>query len=218
MNRTKFLIYLPLLISLIIFSTQSYANIYLEPYAGVFVNGRLEGDSPSEIEDLGSVVEGDAEDTYKMTGNFFGARAGLAYGPLAFGADVQTSSSLSLNGWDSGSMSESGVFVAFEFPILLRFYYTYILSSTLESVDGDNIETFNEGSGSKLGIGVTLLPLVSINLELKNVTYSSYDYTIDGDSIWDIAAFQALGVDDDWSDHQNTLNTLQLSVSFPFDF
>ncbi|MDA8792392.1 hypothetical protein N9N67_04055 [Bacteriovoracaceae bacterium] len=218
MSLKKSSIYFFLLSLPILLINSSYSNIYLEPYAGIFVNGRIEGDTPSEIEDLGSAVEGDSEGVFKMTGNFLGARAGLAFGPIALGADVLTSSSLSIDGWSSGSLSESGVFLAYEFPVLLRVYYTYIVSSTLESVDEESVQTFSQGSGSKLGLGVTILPLVSINIELKNVTYSEYDYTIDGDSIWDIPAFELIGVDDDWADNQNTLNSLQVSVSFPFDF
>jgi hypothetical protein len=64
-----------------------------------------------------------------------------------------------------------GLFVSYEFPILLRVYATYILSSKADTGQPADIE----GSGMKLGVGWTGLPFVVINLEMTNRTFDEYD-------------------------------------------
>jgi hypothetical protein len=58
--------------------------------------------------------------------------------------------------------TDAGIFFSFEFPILVRAYATYFLSSV---ADPDSGQKFEGDGGFRLGIGFTGLPFVSINIE-----------------------------------------------------
>lgn len=74
--------------------------------------------------------------------------------------------------------SEFGAFVGFEFPVLLRVYAGYIFSATGEAkYDGGlGKETlkFEDGTGTKFGVGFTGLPFVDINFEYRKGKFGEY--------------------------------------------
>jgi len=94
---------------------------------------------------------------------------------------------------------ERGGFIGYEFPVLFRVYAGYIFSGTgtTKADDGTKIE-FNEGTGSKVGVGFTGLPFVDINLEYRQMKYPE----------------MTLGSTD--TDTDTTYSTIMLGLSLPF--
>jgi hypothetical protein len=67
-----------------------------------------------------------------------------------------------------------GLFLGYEFPILLRAWGSYFLSSSYEDEDGPNKSERFSGSGFGLGLGYTALPFVSLNLEVRNFELNTF--------------------------------------------
>lgn len=75
------------------------------------------------------------------------------------------------------STTEYAAFVGFEFPVLLRVYAGYIFAGNADTKlrtdinDGAGIQDhkikFDGVTGTKLGVGFTLLPFVDINFEYR---------------------------------------------------
>lgn len=94
-----------------------------------------------------------------------GARLGYQFLGLQGGFDY-LQSNLSMKDVDSLTAREMGLFVGYEFPILLRAYAGYIFSSTAKkeaSID----QEYTKGSGTKFGVGFTGLPFIDINFEYR---------------------------------------------------
>lgn len=128
------------------------ADIAIEPYVGYM---------------LGKT--GTGSNTENMDGTEYGLR--LGYYSLGFmigaeymgGSMTQKSSSNSL----TFTKSDIGVTAGFKFPILLRIYGTYYVQAS----DKTSTSEYT-GSGFKLGVGYTFLPLVSLNLEFYDSSYN----------------------------------------------
>lgn len=93
----------------------------------------------------------------------FGGRLGATFTMVDIGGEI-AKGDLSIDSSPSSDLetTDMGVFVAVNFPILVRAYVTYFLSSEAEPDSGANYE--GDG-GYRLGIGFTGLPFVSINVE-----------------------------------------------------
>ncbi len=129
------------------------AALLIEPYIGMHFN--------SEAEDA------DAD----ITGTGIGARLGYQNLGLMLGLNYK-SASLEFEP-DSGSnydvdQTSYGLFVGYEFPILVRAWAEYIIGGNAEFDGGSEFDTI---SGTQLGVGYTGLPFVSLNLEIGNLTY-----------------------------------------------
>ena len=137
------------------FTHQADAALLIEPVVGY---------------NLGAKVEGD-DDTVKGSGPAFGGRLGYQYLGFQVGADY-LNSKLDLDNWSKDlNLTEWAGFVGFEFPVLLRVYAGYIFSATGEGkINGVKTELTN-GSGTKVGVGFTPLPLIDINLEMRQGTF-----------------------------------------------
>lgn len=134
------------------FSAPAYAGIHIEPFISYAVSGEV-GGTPTI--DYGG-------------GPLFGGR--LGYGMLGFFAAAE---------YEMGTLTQEstpevdldvtnlGVSVGYEFPILLRIYGTYIVDSKGTTDTTPEIEY--SGDGVKLGIGYTGLPFVAINFEMTKV-------------------------------------------------
>lgn len=144
------------------FASVSQAGIMFEPYIG-YEMGKLK----------------DA-----FGGSFDGTQAGLrlAYSaPLLFwgGLDAAMSLSGTMKN-DSAGNSEGakrttvyGV-VGVDFPILVRAWAGYAF---MDEVKLDQSGTYKGGSGTKLGVGFTGLPFLSINLEYLNEKFTKFNET-----------------------------------------
>lgn len=107
---------------------------------------------------------------YDYSGPGYGARLGLQYLGVMFGLDHQIHNVEFDNatGKVDVESTQTGVFIGFDAPLLVRVWATYLLSADYEPETGTK---FDEGSGLKLGVGLKLLPLVSLNVE-----YMKYEY------------------------------------------
>lgn len=180
-------------IILTVFASPAWAGLYLEPYVG-YEFGTGKGDIV--VQSVGTVVVDE-----KDAGAAFGAKVGYSVLGFAFGADYM---SARLTGKDQTTppdpdskwkSTDIGLFAQFSLPMLLKFSATYFLSTKLKEDD-----TELTGSGFKLGVGFTMLPLISINLDMINNTYD--DSKISGVVV---------------TSTDVTLKTLMLSVSLPLD-
>ena len=147
---------------LILGSQSAQAGIMIEPYLGYVVGG--------EIDDGGGA-------TADPAGTLFGARLGFRTLGFMAGVDYQTGTIEAQDWTDNAEDSDSdvtdlGVFVGYEFPILFRVYFSYFFDSKSEP-EGSTGEL--EGSGTRLGVGYTGLPFVAINLELLSHSYDEFD-------------------------------------------
>ena len=179
------------------FSQSAKAGFMVEPYLGTLLNS--------------DVTANDCNNNCKsdVSGNVFGAKAGFKSLGLSVGLDYQMTSGTSQNE-ASGSdeldiaISEYGIHVGYDFPILFRVYATYWLNSEINSSNGPNYDvTFKKASGYTLGVGYSFLPMVALNLEIKNLHYSEYDYDFG-------AGGRGSGFDAD-----NDLSIMALKVSIP---
>jgi hypothetical protein len=60
-----------------------------------------------------------------------------------------------------------GLFLGYTFPVMLRVWATYYTSSKISYDDEEHT-----GTGTKIGVGYSGLPYVSINLQMLNRSYS----------------------------------------------
>jgi hypothetical protein len=131
-------------------SVSAHADLHLEPFLGyTFGKG-------------GSAGKKDAH------GPDFGARVGYRTLGLSVGGEYSISDFTIEESPDiSFKPHKIGVFAAYEFPILIRAYGTYIFHS-----GGDyGANKLENGSGYRLGAGFTGLPLIAINFELMHLEH-----------------------------------------------
>lgn len=150
------------LLTLTVMSLQAQA-IMFEPYAGY------------EVGDAGSNAS-----TYK--GTTFGARLGFDVIPMfTLGVDYAMGSHtqegiLSNTDW---SVNDLGVFAMFEFPVLIRAWLTYSFDTKASTSGVSDMK----GTATKIGVGYTGLPFISINLEMVKRNYTEQgSATIDSSS------------------------------------
>ncbi len=152
----RFLGVLATSLMIISFSWTAQAGFLIEPFIGYGVSGDY---------DQGSTY-------YDLSTTMFGARAGLTMLGFMYGLEYATGSlSVGTSPETSGDSTDLGAFVGFEFPIMIRVWATYYFQSSMQFDGGSKIN----GSGTKLGVGYTGLPFVSINFEMLNRTYDEFD-------------------------------------------
>lgn len=131
-------------------SVSVHADLHLEPFLGyAFGKG-------------GSGTKKDAH------GVDFGGRVGFRTLGFSVGGEYSLSDFTIENSPDTSFKPRNiGVFAAYEFPILLRAYGTYIFHS-----EGDfGANKLEDGSGYRIGAGFTGLPFIAINLELMHLEH-----------------------------------------------
>lgn len=163
-------------LAIITFSTASQAGLLVEPVLGL--NFSTETDTREKDYSSGDGVG-------------YGGRLGYQSGPLQVGLDYLNSTIKMSSGDFNRDITEQeyGAFVGFEFPILVRIYGTYIFSTVGDTKINEKSENLNGGTGYKLGVGFTLLPLLDINLDYRQISFNdSFD-----------------------------VDTMMLSLSMPFD-
>ena len=170
---------------------QAQAGVLVEPYLGF----SIAGDGESTI----STVNYDfsySSVTYggRLGYSFLGLMGGLDYSMQSFKADVDAGGTETKKDVDK---SQLGLFVGYDFPILLRAWATYFLSAKADFTDYE----FKSGGGYALGVGFTGLPFVSINLEYRDLEYDKFEWATTHTY-----------------DKKASLSEILLSVSAPFDF
>lgn len=169
-----------LIITLALSATAANA-IIIEPYLGY---------------ETGSAKPDSSASSNSVTGASFGARLGMTTLGFMYGVGYQTGAIKEDVVFKNTDMS---IFFGYEFPILVRAYYEYLFSSTSELQDGGFSGYKLTGSGgSKIGVGFTGLPLISINVEMITRKYSKSEVS---------------GTESDYSGDDMT--TTMISVSLP---
>lgn len=139
----------------------------------------------------------------KTSGTSYGGRLGYQNLGFQLGLDY-LKSNLNVDDSDYGTLktSEWAGFVGFEFPILLRVYAGYIFSANadgkFDAGAGKQKLELEGGSGTKLGVGFTILPFLDINLEYRKVSFDDYKFA--GSKVND----------------KTTYDTVMLGLSLPF--
>lgn len=141
----------------LMFNTAS-ASLLIEPHLAYNLSGSGSGWNNHE---------------YDYNGPQFGARLGYQGLGLMTGLDYTRSSydqkdkSLGVTVTESMTRNELGIFVGYNFPIMLRAWGTYYFTNTSENAAGAEYS----GNTKELGVGFTALPLLSINLMYRMVTF-----------------------------------------------
>ena len=154
----QFLTILSSLFILMSFSGTAHAGFLIEPFVDYAVSGKSK--------------QGSADDDFSALG--FGARLGMTTLGFMYGLEYATGNYTvkQSTGDVDGSFSDLGLFVGYEFPILIRAWISYYIQSKSD-VDNSNVEY--KGTGTKIGVGYTGLPFISINLQLLMQTYDEYE-------------------------------------------
>ncbi|MBD64224.1 MAG: hypothetical protein CME62_03400 [Halobacteriovoraceae bacterium] len=149
MKKLNFVILFSFLISSV-----ASAGTLIEPYAGMFLNSTYDGD-----------VEGD------LSGNAVGMRLGFQQLGFMAGLDGRRAFvNLEPETGDDAdyTMTQLGFFVGYNFPVLLRVWGEYVFA--LDGVNDDDSDVkLKKGSGFLIGLGYSLLPFISLNLEYGSV-------------------------------------------------
>ncbi len=143
---------------------QANAGIYVEPYLGYNLVGEFGNNDTSGVN-----IGGRLGYSLPMLVSF-----GLDYNMGEYTHDV--------SGTDVDvDHSNFGAFVAVDLPILLRAWASYYISSKADFGASEY-----EGSGFSLGVGFTMLPFVSLNVEYRAINYDELNGAtadIDGSEI-----------------------------------
>lgn len=163
----KNILLLTALISLFYYAGNAQAAFLLEPFAGMEFNSSAE-------------LSGTDTDT---TGTTVGARLGFQNLGLMIGLDGRrmTQNFEPKTGSDIDvTFTQMGLFVGYDFPMMLRIWGNYVFS--LEGENDDTSTKYTEGSGLVLGIGYKVVPFVSLNLEVSNTETTKFENDVtDGD-------------------------------------
>ncbi len=149
------------------YSLQSRAALLIEPVVG-YSFGKANG----EFEVPGNPALNDTTNT-SLNGISYGGRLGYQNFGLQLGLDY-LASNMKVDG-DAFQTSEFGGFVGYEFPILFRVYAGYVFSGTGTLEEDTEDLKVKGGTGPKVGVGFTLLPLLDFNIEYRSITYKELD-------------------------------------------
>jgi hypothetical protein len=180
----KFLILTIAMISLFVFAEESRAGTLVEPSIGMHLNSNMDNSVLSEKKDISGTAIGG-----RLGFQNLGFMAGLAAKKGTFKIDDVTTN-------DELEYTQYGLFVGYDFPILLRVWVESIMGGAGSTNDSKG--EFTAVSGSNIGIGYKAFPFVSINLEIGNATYKKYEF--DDGTTMDMSA---------------KMSTFLLSVSLP---
>jgi len=147
------------LVLLASFVSTANASFLIEPYLGFHMGKNEQGSTKADVSGLN-----------------FGARLGFtSMIGLMGGIDYMTGKLKDdANPKNDITPSQLGVFVGFEFPVLLRVYGVYGISNK-SNFKSSSADVDVDGSHIKLGLGFTALPLLAINLEYIAAAYDEAD-------------------------------------------
>jgi hypothetical protein len=144
------------------FLSSANASVLLEPYVG-YQTGKTKNSGIST----------------DFSGLDYGARVGWQQMGFMLGLDFMTGKMTDKAKPTSNDLTPQslGVFVGYNFPVLLRVYGTYGFSNSVK-LEHTGVSDKVEGTSLlKLGVGYNFLPLLSIALEYTTATYDKYNGT-----------------------------------------
>jgi hypothetical protein len=136
----------------LLFSSQAHADtkFYLEPYLGYHTNAEFHfsaGNSPS------------------ASGLTYGGRVGADYMNLLLGLDYMSGSwTDDASPKDTITPGNLGFFVGYVFPAMVKVYGTYFFADKYKFSNSQGTDNYG-GTEIKLGIGLTSLPVITVNFE-----------------------------------------------------
>lgn len=139
----------------------AHASLLIEPHLAYNIHAS------------GDATLGGVNHDYDYNGAQYGMRVGyqqlgfmggLDYTRSSFDLDDETAAGTSSVNYDR---NEWGVFVGYDFPILVRAWGAYYWSNKSERDNGNQLK----GNTKELGVGMTALPFLSLNLMYRMVTY-----------------------------------------------
>ena len=134
------------------------AGLLLEPYVGYDTGEWNKGSNCTTC-------------SAHQSGATFGARVGVESMGFMLGADAMSGSwTDQYSPSDDETPSSVGAFVGYDGQ-LMRFYVGYGISSTLKQTRIGYDDTFS-GTDYKIGIGFHLVPLIALNFEYIDATYT----------------------------------------------
>lgn len=141
-----------LLLGLFLMVNTASAALLVEPHLGYTLSTSGDGDSYNGAQ-LGM----------RLGYQQLGLMAGLDFNRSTFDQD-QTVNNVAVS--NEMERNEWGVFVGYDFPILLRAWAAYYFSNTTKATTS-NFEM--SGNTTELGVGFTALPFLSINLMYRMI-------------------------------------------------
>lgn len=143
------------------FSSSAKAGFLLEPYLGIHVNSTYVNN------DCSSNCDG------SLSGTALGGRAGFQQLGFMFGVSGKRAT-FEVEDSTQGDLTTTtlGLFVGYDFPIMLRVWGEYLLTGTGVYTDDASNTQLNAGSGTTLGIGYKAFPFVSLNLEIGSINFN----------------------------------------------
>lgn len=170
-----------------LFATSSFAGILIEPQLGYSLGGGYSGSYT--ISGVGS-----ANTNFTYSGVSLGGRLGYQMLGLMTGLNyamtsgTSTCKSCSPNVDVDYSKNDLGVFVGYNFPILLRAWVAYNFSSKMtfnQNVGSFHDGDYYKGKSTEIGVGFTGFPFLSINAiyrmhDLDESKSGSSTYTLSG--------------------------------------
>lgn len=144
---------------LVLFSLNSKASFLLEPYGGVNFASNWVADGETDKDPI--------------SGGTIGGRAGVQRMGFMMGLDGKISS------WDlEGNIEEEiivtsyGLFIGYDFPILLRVWGTYVFGGTGTVED---VGEYLNPTGHTFGIGYKIFPFISLNFESGSIKFTEFE-------------------------------------------
>lgn len=162
----KFIQFIILILAFLVIKPAESA-LLIEPLVGYSM-----GSFQSEEGSLSSEKE-------KTSGLSIGGRLGFQKYGFQVGLDYLNSNlSVSDSSYDKYTTHEWAGFVGYRFPLFFRVYAGYIFSASGESKYGvgEDVQKFQKAKGSKFGLGITSFPLIDLNFELRQGSFSEYKY------------------------------------------
>ena len=145
-----------------LFSVTANAGLVIEPLVGYGLSGTFtdKNVTPNTEKEFSGVEFGG-----RLGYSFLGAMAGVHYS-----MGTKTFDSSGTGSEVDYDISNLGVFVGYQAPILIKAWATYYLDHKAEAtINNSAYET--SGSAIAFGAGYTGLPFVSLNVEYRMVTY-----------------------------------------------
>lgn len=167
-----------LLICTLIMTSAASAGVLLEPYFGYSKGSGESGYAGINLDQSYSapILGG------RIGGTLTGFMAGVDYSTQAFKLEAKAGA---FEFKDKVEKNQLGIFVGYKLPVMFRFWGTYFFRSKIKGKDApkesgqavDSNTQFKDGTGFGLGVGYSLLPFVSANLEYRNLKYDKFSYS-----------------------------------------
>ncbi len=146
------------------------AGILVEPYLGLEKGKTVTESGVNSATHDGSAVVLGARLGYTLPILFW---FGVDYS-LTTGGKGKTSNAIFAQDYDY-TRSDLYAVAGFDFPILVRAWFGYGLMNEIKTTANSITANYNGGAHTKVGVGFTGLPFVSVNVELYNHAATKVD-------------------------------------------